>query len=166
MTPVDVPRSDVRTLLVCVGAFVVVVGAVLPWLVTDYVGANAGIDGLSVETESPLTSGDTLVIGAAACVFLATLAPRRFGPAFVLGTLGVLIVFVGGCFVLAPGSITSGTAGVGLSTPAVTVGIGPYVTLLGGVGVLAGSLLWYATADLMDGSEPPGDRPGIGRYKG
>lgn len=144
MARIPVPHRDTGTLVVLVSALLVGAGSVLPWVVIDYVGSTTVISGIAVPTDSPVIHGHVTLLSGFCCVLLASLAPRSFGPTFALGNLGALIALVGGTFVIGPGFVMGSMSGA-LATSAATVSIGPYVTVLGGAGIVGGSLLRYAS---------------------
>lgn len=143
---------DLWTTIVLGAAVLAGLGSVLTWITLETIGTVARIDGLAASQASPVANGWTTLVLAGLGTIVCLLPSRDGASTFVVANAGFLVAFLSASFVLAPGIVVAGpVAGYGWITQP-TVGVGPYLSLAGGLGMLVGSLKRYA-ATATDSSE-------------
>lgn len=137
---------DSGGVIVAVSGVVVAIAAFLAWLSQAQVfGGPEAITGFELFSEAnPIFSGVATLVLAVAAVAIGLLAPRNRQANVGVVVLGILVTLVGAVVLFSPetvfGSGFMGEIEAGASNPA----IGLYLTLLGGIGILAGGLMSYA----------------------
>lgn len=145
MAQTDSIGVDTGGIVVAISTVVLVAAAFLAWATASAFGATSSINGIELFSEgSQIFNGVvTILLGLVASV-LVLAAPDNEGATIVAAILGLLVVLVGLAFIFAPqtafGDLLGGAVDIGLAE----MGIGVYLTILGGIGVLAGGAYSYA----------------------
>lgn len=136
------------------GAALTAVSAVLPWLVpssaaqefaSDSGDSMGSISGIAVFTEGlqPLFSGPVVAGIAIALVAVALVAGgNQWADAGVI-VGGGIVALVAAIWILAPGTIVGGGMGGAMLAAFLSPGIGLFLTILGGILILAGGVMSY-----------------------
>lgn len=140
-----------QQLLVVGGGLLALVAVALPWVTASFMGQSVSVSGYKLLTEgmgqqggSPIFNGG--VTGALSVIAIGLTVARDWdqttGNASIV--LGLLIAVVGAMFVVAPATAlgVSGQAAAMVSS-IVNPGVGIYLTIVGGVAVLAGGAMDY-----------------------
>jgi hypothetical protein len=136
--------ADTGSLVVGASGLLVVIGAFLGWFTVPVGDALGSIQGLDlVATGSPIFNGLVTVLLATLVTGAAILLPDKEA-ANVLTTVGGLsIELIAVTFVLAPEMALGTAMAPGRSVALSNVGLGVYLTLVGGLGVILGGFLSY-----------------------
>ena len=138
--------SDLTTgaLLTIASSVLVLLAAFLGWMAASVGGATVSVTGLDLFTDgSPIFNGlVTIVLGIVASA-LALAVTDSDAASAVTAFLGVLIALVALAFVIAPETALGGGFGASVGASLASAGLGVYLTLLGGLGVVAGGLANY-----------------------
>lgn len=134
---------DAGALTVAASGVVVVVGAALGWFFAPVGAAAAPLDGVDLfAAGSPVFNGVVTSVLAAAATVLALGLSHRRGANVATAVAGAAIELIAAAFLLAPAAAL-GPLAAGTEVPVSGAAVGVYVTLLGGLGVLLGSVVSY-----------------------
>ena len=138
--------ADSGGLIVATSALAVVAGGFLGWVAIPVGDATAAVDGLGLfEAGHPLFNGLVTITLAALVTVVALLLPDWEGVNVATAVAGLSIEVIAVAFLLVP-EVTVGTALTSTGgLPLTQVGVGVYVTLVGGLGILLGGFLSYRT---------------------
>lgn len=151
--------NDKRSLgLVAGGAGLTLVAAVLPWLkpsssiqqmAEDSASGASAISGIDIFTEGlqPLFSGPIAVGIAILLVGIAVVAGGNEWADAGLIVGGGIVALVAGLWILAPGTIIGGGMAGSMIAAFLNPGIGVYLTILGGILILAGGATSYTSEE-------------------
>lgn len=135
---------DDGSILVGTSAALVVVGAFLGWFTVPVGDTLGSIDGIElVAVGSPLFNGLVTTTLATLATVLSLFLPARETVNLFAAIAGVAIELIAVAFVVAPAEALGPTVEAGSVTSLSNVGLGVFLTLLGGLGVLLGGYLSY-----------------------
>lgn len=145
MAQTDSIGVDTGGIVVAISTVVLLVAAFLAWATASAFGASGSLNGIDLFSEgSPIFNGVVTVLLGVVATVLVLAAPDNEGATIVATVLGLLVVLIGLAFIAAPqtayGDLLGGAVDFGLAE----TGIGVYLTILGGIGVLAGGAYSYA----------------------
>lgn len=135
---------DAGGLVVAASALIVVVGALLGWFtvpVAGTIGAIAGVD--LFEFGSPVFNGLVTTMLATAATFVAIFLSAREAANVATAVAGVAIELIAAAFLIVPDAALGPAIEVTSDVPLSSTGLGVYVTLVGGLGILLGSVVSY-----------------------
>ena len=138
------PPVNVGSIVVAGSAVLVVVGAFLPWITVpggDPLTSLHGTDLFLVE--SPLFNGLVTSTIAAIATPLALFLRTREWITVLTAALGLVIEVIGVVFVIAPDVALGETVPGGTAVSLASTGLGVYVTLVAGLGIILGSVINY-----------------------
>lgn len=135
---------DTGGIVVAVSTVVLVVAAFLAWATAEALGQTGSVNGIDLLDSSPIFNGAvTILLGVVATV-LVLAAPDNEGATIIAAVLGGLVVLIGLAFVVVPETAFGGGIGGAIGAEIADPGIGVFVTILAGIGVLAGGVYSYA----------------------
>lgn len=143
--------------LVAGGALLTVVAAILPWLepnsslqeLADSGSGGQSLSGIDIFTEGlqPIFSGPVAAVIAILLVVVAVaLSGNDWADAVVI-VGGAIVALVAALWIIAPGTIIGGGMGGAMVAAFLSPGIGVYLTILGGILILAGGAVSYTSDD-------------------
>lgn len=134
---------DVGGLVVGTSALLVVIGAFLGWHSLPLDGTTSAADGLSLfDAASPVFNGLLTVGLATAAALLGLFLASRKVTNVATAVAGLAIELVALTVVVAPGAALGTSVDAGTAAPS-SPGVGVFVTLVGGLGILLGSVASY-----------------------
>lgn len=132
-------------IVVAISTVVLVVATVLAWATASALGQTGSINGIDLFTDgSPIFNGVVTVLLGLVATVLVLAAPDNEGATIGAAVLGLLVLLIGLAFVAAPQTAYGDFLGGAVDFGLVETGIGVYLTILGGIGVLAGGVYSYA----------------------
>lgn len=137
---------DVGGIVVAASTVVLVIAAFLAWATASAFGETGALNGIDLFSDgSPVFNGVVTVLLGLVATVLVLAAPDNAAATIIAAVLGLLVVLIGLAFLVAPqtayGDLLGGAIDVGFAE----TGVGVFVTILGGVGVVAGGVYSYAT---------------------
>lgn len=131
--------------LVVVGSGVLTIVAVfLPWMTFSAFGQTGSSNGLDMMDGSILFSGAVTAVLALVVVGLAVAASDNENARVAEAILGVLVAGIGAMYFLAPDVAMGGGLGGRFAAALADPAIGVIVTIVGGIGMIAGGLIGYS----------------------
>lgn len=140
----DSPPVETGSIVVAASALLVVVGTFLGWFTVPVGDTLGSIDGIELFlAASPLFNGVVTATIAAMVTMLALFLGREERVNVLTAIAGLVVELVAVAFVVAPDVALGPTIDAGTAVTLTNTGIGVYVTLVGGLGILLGSVLSY-----------------------
>lgn len=140
--------------LVAGGAALALVATILPWLEANSAiqqfGSSSGeasMNGLGIMELQPLFSGPVTAIVAVVAVGVVFFASEKEWADVAVMACGGLVALVALLWILMPGTIVGGGMGGAMIAAMLGPGLGIYLTVLGGILILAGGALSYTSDD-------------------
>lgn len=137
---------DTGGIVVAISTVVLVVAAFLAWATASALGQTGSINGIGLFSDgSPIFNGVVTVLLGLVATVLVLAAPDNEGATIVAAVLGGLVVLIALAFVVVPETAFGGGIGGAIGAEIANPGIGVFLTILGGIGVLAGAAYSYTT---------------------
>lgn len=136
---------DVGGIVVAASTVVLLIAAFLAWAMASAFGETGAVNGIDLFTDGhPIFNGVVTVLLGLVATVLVLAAPDNEAATIIAAVLGLLVVLIGLAFLVVPqtayGDLLGGAVDIGFAD----TGIGVYLTVVGGIGVLAGGLYSYA----------------------
>lgn len=146
MTRTDSVGVDAGGIVVAASTVVLVIAAFLAWATASAFGETGALNGIDLFSDgSPIFNGVVTVLLGVIATILVLAAPDNEATTIIGAVLGLLVVLIGLAFLVVPQTAYGDLLGGAIDLGFADSGIGVYLTILGGVGVLAGGVYSYAT---------------------
>lgn len=133
---------DTGGLVVAASALIVVLGAFLGWFTVPVAGTLGTIAGVDLfEFGSPVFNGLVTTLLATAATLVAIFLSAREAANVATAVAGVAIELIAAAFFIVPNTALGPAIEVASDVPLSSTGLGIYVTLVGGLGMLLGSVV-------------------------